>query len=175
MAVGAGIAMEIPKFRKVADGYEINGHITKVIRSSVQPTYDNYNQQMLEELDDLFTSSWLTGKHITEDMIKDEYKIPNEVRPFQSLASARTKSVGCTMVRCTNNLNGVMEYIRVYVCMFNGRMIVKDKYHTRRPLYMYEGRAKKGVDAIDFDPILMYDSKLASFREGRMAKSIGRF
>lgn len=176
MAVGAALAMEIPMFRQTTDGYEINGHISKVIRSTVQPSHDDDHQQMIDELKYLFISSWSTGKHITDDMIKDEYKIPFSARPFQSLVSSRTKSFGCSMVRCTNMVNGEMEYVRIYVCMFNGRMIVKDKYDTVRPLYKYKGLDTygMGMDKIDDDPILMYDSKLLSFMEGRHARIIGK-
>lgn len=169
MAIGAALAFEFPKFRLLENGYEINGHVSKVVRYTTEPTQNDDHDRMLDEFKQLLTSSWATGIDIESAMIEDEYKIPTAAQPFQSLASGRTKSFGCGMVTCKDNINGQIEYIRVYACIFNGRMTIKDEYDTKRPLYMYDGfnASQKGVDHIETDHIPIADSNLHSFINGR--------
>lgn len=169
MAIGSALAFEFPKFRLLKNGYEINGHVSKVVRYTTEPTQTDDHDHMLDEFKHLLTSSWATGIHIEDAMIEDEYKIPIEAQPFQSLASGRTKSFGCGMAKCKDNVNDQTEYIRIYACIFNGRMTIKDEYDTIRPLYRYDGlnSSQKGVDQIEADHIPIADSTLQSFISGR--------
>lgn len=164
MAIGAALALEMPKFRQLADGYELNGHISKVMRYAIDPD-DLDDQQILEHFKQLLSSAWASGQYITPEMIADEHTIPMEARPFQSLASGRTKSVGCGVISCRNHVGERVEYVRVYVCMFNGRMTVKDKYETMRPLYRYDGMEtnREGTENVEFDHIPVADSGLMHF------------